>query len=102
MTVPHQGGPEGPTMTVHLRAVDADSLLAALEWAVNHPDLEMGPGLHVAGAVEAGRRIEAVADLHRRGVSDFAVIGVVPQLRRPRWFWRPIVAWQFRRQRNEP
>lgn len=94
-------GPEGPTMIVELRPVDADSLLAALEWAVNHPDLNMGPGLHRGGAIEAGRRIEAVADLHRLGVTDFAVIGTVPQLRRPRWFWGPIVAWQVRRQRNE-
>lgn len=55
-------------MCVELRQVDADSLLAVLEWAVDHPDLDMGPGLRVDGAVEAGRRIEAVADLHRRGI----------------------------------
>lgn len=60
--------PEGPTLTIKLRPVDADSLLAALEWAVNHPDLNMGPGLHREGAIEAGRRIEAVADLYRRGI----------------------------------
>lgn len=85
-------------MSVELRPVDADSLLAALEWAVNHPDLDMGSGLHREGAIEAGRRIESVADLHRFGVDQFSVIGTVPQLRRPHWFWGPIVAWQFKRQ----
>jgi hypothetical protein len=58
--------------TVKLAPVDADSLLAALEWALNHPDLEMGPGLHRSGAERAGRKIESVADLHRRGIDTDA------------------------------
>ena len=53
---------------VKLNHADADHLLAAVEWAVNHPDLDLGPGLHSSGVERAARKIEAVADLERRGI----------------------------------
>lgn len=60
---------EDGDMTVCLRLQDADAILAMAEWALNRPDLEMGPGLHRWNAEEACRRIEAVADLARRGIA---------------------------------
>jgi hypothetical protein len=57
-------------MLVRLAPVDADHLLALAEWALNHPDLDLGPGLHAHGAEAAARRIEAVADLYRRGIRE--------------------------------
>lgn len=53
---------------VRLTERDADHLLAAIEWALNRGDLELGPGLRPAVLEEAARKIEAVADLARRGV----------------------------------
>ncbi len=55
---------------VRLSHADADHILAALEWAHNHPDLDLGPGLHRTGVERAGRKIESVADLARRGITE--------------------------------
>ncbi len=72
--------PEGE-VSVCLRPVDCDAILAALEWAHNHEDLDLGPGLHRRNVEEAGRRIEAVADLARQGIPNpmpTAIIGLIP------------------------
>lgn len=77
------GSPEGPTLNVSLRPQDADAILALAEWALSRPvvvccpecgytsrqTLDMGPGLHAAMAEEACRRIESVAEMHRRGLA---------------------------------
>ncbi len=60
--------PNDEGVTVQLRPVDCDAILAALEAALN-AGLNFGPGLHTRNVEEAGRRIEAVADLARRGIS---------------------------------
>jgi hypothetical protein len=57
----------GSDLTVELRFIDADALLALAEWALNHPDLDLGPGLHRRNAEEAARRIESQAAMARRG-----------------------------------
>lgn len=75
--------PEGPMLTVKLRPQDADAILALAEWVLNHPELNMGPGLHPHGAEEACRRIESVADLHRRGIQPDGALkqrGVEPKV----------------------
>lgn len=54
---------------VRLTHQDADHLLAAIEWALNAEGLVLGPGLHWQKVHEAASKIEAVADLERRGVN---------------------------------
>lgn len=91
-------------MAVELRPQDADAILAMAEWALSRPvvvccpecghtsrqTLEIGPGLSAAMAEEACRRIESVADLHRRGVVAgpgrwrLAVRWALPMLREAR------------------
>lgn len=70
-------------MTIGLRFQDADAILAMAEWALSRPvvvccpecghtsrqTLDMGVGLRPDMAEEACRRIEAVADMARRGIS---------------------------------
>lgn len=77
----------GETMVVRLREVDADSILAALEWALNNerPDESgqtldgfLAPGLYRRGVEEAARRIESVAALRRQGIEDLSIVGLVP------------------------
>lgn len=58
---------ETGTFPVELRPQDADAILAALEAALN-AELDFGPGIRSHNVEEAGRRIEAVADLARRGI----------------------------------
>ena len=60
---------EGPTMVVHLRPRDADAILALAEWALNNRP-QLGPGIRYGDALDAVRRIEAVADLYRKGIED--------------------------------
>ena len=54
--------------TVRLTLQDADHLLALAEWALNRNDLDLGVGLRRWAAEEAARKIEAQADMYRRGV----------------------------------
>jgi hypothetical protein len=55
-------------MQVGLRLVDADALLACVEWALNREELNLGPGIHPRNVEEAARRIESVADMARREI----------------------------------
>jgi hypothetical protein len=57
-------------MQIGLRLQDADAILAIAEWALNRPDLDMGPGLYRHNAEEACRRIESVAAIERRGLGE--------------------------------
>jgi hypothetical protein len=81
-SLPH---PTDSTVVVHLRPVDADAILAALEWALNHDDMQgqtldeyIGSGLHRRNVEEAGRRIESVAALALRGVENRDIVGLIP------------------------
>lgn len=55
-------------IVIGLRHRDADALLALSEWALSHPDLDMGPGLSAQLAEVAARRIEAQAEMVRKGI----------------------------------
>ena len=66
---------------VYLRQQDADHLLAAVEWALAQPNLDLGPGLRKDLVEEAARRVERVFDLLRRfGAPNGDNIGVDTRL----------------------
>ena len=77
---------------VSLSPQDADHLLAAVEWALNHMcgaanevtlDEYLRPGLQRWAVEEAARKIEAVFDLARQGITAPSIVAHVP--RPTRW-----------------
>jgi hypothetical protein len=62
-------------LDVRLTDAQVDALLAVAEWALDHPDLNLGPDLRYGDAFDGAKRMEAVADLHRRGVDTDGTAG---------------------------